>query len=166
MSTSVSTALLPGSARPIPSGRVPSLSESWAGYLARFQWDWFVTLTFRESRHPEAADKLFRLFVNEINRSLYGKRWRQNGQGIYWARCIEWQRRDVIHFHVLMSDTQDLNETLRRLSWMDRWKTLAGFSKIEKPKVQDCVARYCAKYIVKGGEIDVSPTLRSYARQV
>lgn len=152
--------------RSCPSGRVPSLSDAWASYLSRFQWDWFVTLTFRESRHPEAADKLFRVWVNEINRSLYGKRWRQKGQGVYWVRCIEWQRRDVIHFHVLMSDTQDLNETVRRLSSMDRWRDLAGFSKIEKPKQQECVARYCAKYIIKGGELDLSSTLRSYARQV
>lgn len=162
---SVSIAAPEGS-RLCPSGRVPSLSEAWASYLSRFQWDWFVTLTFRESRHPEAADKLFRVWLNEINRALYGKRWRQKGQGVYWVRCIEWQRRDVIHFHVLMSDTQDLNETMRRLSCMDRWRDLAGFSKIEKPKQQACVARYCAKYIVKGGEIDVSPTLRSYARQM
>lgn len=147
------------------TNRVSALQKSWIEMLSRYQWDWFVTLTFKDSVHPEAADKRFRVWLNELNTALYGRRWRQRGQGVYWAKALEYQKRGVIHFHVLMSDTQNLNETLRRLTFMDKWKKIAGFSKIEVPNQQQCVARYCAKYIVKGGEIDLSPTLSSYARQ-
>jgi len=49
---------------------------------------------------------------------------------------------------------------------MDKWHGFAGFARIEVPRQQDCVAGYCAKYVIKGGEIELSPTLSSYARQV
>jgi len=144
---------------------VGSVRRAWVEMLSRFEWDWFVTLTFKNEIHPEAADKRFRVWLDQVNRPLYGRRWRERGQGVYWAKALEWQKRNVIHFHLLMSDTQNLNETLRRLSLMDKWNHIAGFSKIEVPARQECVTRYCAKYIIKGGEIDLSPTLCSYARQ-
>lgn len=50
------------------------LSDSWADFIKGFQFDWFLTLTFRESKHPEAAHKLWRKFVNDLNRNLYGRR--------------------------------------------------------------------------------------------
>jgi len=158
----IPSCLLPTSKEALPS----KITEGWVDLLSRYEWDWFVTLTFRNCIHPEAAEKRFRVWLNQLNRQLYGKRWSKKGQGIYWAKALEWQKRNVIHFHLLMSDVQNLNETLRRLSAMDKWKDLAGFARIEVPKQQMCVARYCAKYIIKGGEIELSPTLRSYARQV
>ena len=142
------------------------IREGWVDMLGRYQWDWFVTLTFRNCIHPEAAEKRFRCWLNVLNRKLYGRNWSKHGQGVYWAKALEWQKRNVIHFHLLMSDVQNLNETLRRLDAMDKWRHFAGFARIEVPKQQDCVAGYCAKYVIKGGEIELSPTLRSYARQV
>jgi hypothetical protein len=139
--------------------------HQWPSRVSEVQAGWVATLTFKNEIHPEAADKRFRVWLDQVNRPLYGKRWRQRNQGVYWAKALEWQKRNVIHFHLLMSDTQNLNETLRRLTFMDKWKNIAGFSRIEVPNLQQCVTRYCAKYIIKGGEIDLSPTLGSYARQ-
>ena len=34
------------------------LVDAWVEYLSRWTWDWFVTLTFREAKHPEAAEKV------------------------------------------------------------------------------------------------------------
>ena len=158
----VPACLLPQGSETLPS----KVREGWVDLLGRYQWDWFVTLTFRNCIHPEAAEKRFRVWLNQLNRQLYGQRWSKKGQGVYWAKALEWQKRNVIHFHLLMSDVQNLNETLRRLSAMDKWRDLAGFARIEVPKQQMCVARYCAKYVIKGGEIELSPTLCSYARQV
>lgn len=150
-----------------PQEKLPGLIQAgWVSFLLRYEWDWFITFTFRDVRHAEAADKLFKVWLNQVNNKLYGRRWREHGQGVYWVKALEYQKRGIIHFHVLMSDVQNLNETLRRLSFMDRWNKLAGFSKIEVPNRQDCVTRYCAKYIIKGGEIEISPTLSSYARQL
>lgn len=143
------------------------LAAAWAVFLSRFAWQWFCTFTFRESPHPEAADKLFRLFVGEINVSLHGQRWRHHhGGGVYWVRALEWQKREVLHYHALMGDVEDLNASERRLKWMDRWNELAGFAKIERPNGVGAVSNYVSKYVAKGGEIDLSRNLRSYAEQI
>jgi hypothetical protein len=63
----------------------------------------------------------------------------------------------VIHYHVLMGGDRLPNE--RRLDWMDTWNELAGFARIEVPENAGAVVGYCSKYVVKGGEIDMSPTL-------
>lgn len=143
------------------------LAAAWADFLGKFTWQWFCTFTFREASHPEAADKVFRLWCNELNRSLYGKRWASKPEaGVYWVRALEWQKRDVLHYHALMADVADLNATERRLSWMDRWNELAGFATIERPKGRVAVSNYVSKYVAKGGEIDLSANLRSYAEQI
>jgi hypothetical protein len=127
--------------------------EAWAGFLGRWSWDWFCTLTFRGEVHPEAADKRFRVWVSKINRALYGPRWWKHGQGVRWVRALETQRRGVIHYHALLGGG-GLDE-LRRLTWMDEWNDLAGYARIEPPADGAAVRGYCAKYVSKGGELDV-----------
>lgn len=143
-----------------------SLAESWALFLGRYKWDWFCTFTFSAPTHPEAADKVFRMFVRELNEFLYGKRRLYPGGGVYWVRALEWQKREVLHYHALMGDVEDLNARTKRLQWMDRWGELAGFAKIERPTTNAAVAAYCSKYVAKGGEIDVSASLKNYAEQI
>lgn len=135
----------------------PRLRDCWAELLNRWLWDWFATLTFRDDPHPEKADKLFRVWVSKLNRKLYGVRWAKHGKGVRWVRATELQRRGVIHYHVLMGGDRLPNE--RRLDWMDTWNELAGFARIEVPENAGAVVGYCSKYVVKGGEIDMSPTL-------
>jgi hypothetical protein len=156
------------------------LADSWRSFLSRYHWDWFCTFTFRDKPlqpgervavrprwHAEAADKLFRLWVGELNRSLYGRRWYLHPEaGVYWVRALEWQKREVLHYHALLGDVTDLNSSAKRLYWMDRWNELAGFAKIEVPRKRGFVAAYVSKYVAKGGEIDVSANLRSYAVQI
>ena len=81
---------------------------------------------------------------------------------VAWER----QKRDVLHLHALLGDIQDLNTSARRLSWMDYWLKLAGFARIEPILDDVAVSRYVSKYVAKGGEIDVSPNLSSYAEQI
>jgi hypothetical protein len=150
-----------------PTGalREVAIREAWVEFLSRYPMHWFCTLTFRNSVHPERAVKVFRLWVNEINRSLYGKRWAQRGQGIYWFLAWEYQKRGVLHFHALLGDTENLNDRARRLTWMDRWFELAGIARIEDIKNRAAIDRYVSKYVVKGGQIDSSETLKSFAQQ-
>ena len=80
----------------------------------------------------------------------------------------EYQRRGVLHFHALFGDVEDLNVRLRRLDWMDRWMALgqpAGFARIEAIDSQEAVRKYVTKYVVKGGQIDLSSSLKSFAQQ-
>ena len=103
------------------------LTEEWALFLGRWSWDWFVTLTFRREIHPEAAAKLFRVWISKMNRELYGPRWRKHGHGVRWARALELQRRDVIHYHALVGGPGV--GKLKRLTWMDEWYHLDDDSK-------------------------------------
>ena len=65
------------------------------------------TFTFRDLVHPEAADKRFRVLISQANRVLWGVRWYQRRQGLRWVRALEYQKRDVIHYHALLAGVQD-----------------------------------------------------------
>ena len=73
-------------------------------------------------------------------------------------RATEPQRRGAIHFHALLG-ADGLREQ-PRLYWMDAWNEIAGFARIEEPKVQHAVDAYCSKYVAKEGQIDLSDSLR------
>ena len=132
-----------------------ALRDAWIALLGRWEWEWFCTFTFRDLVHPEAADKRFRVLISQANRVLYGHRWHKKGEGIRWVRALEYQKRDVIHYHALFAGVQDL----RRLTWMDSWHELAGYARIEPIESTAAVSRYVSKYVVKGGEIDLGGPL-------
>jgi hypothetical protein len=132
-----------------------ALRNAWIALLGRWEWEWFCTFTFRDLVHPEAADKRFRVLISQANRVLWGVRWYQRQQGLRWVRALEYQKRDVIHYHALLTGVQDL----RRLFWMDRWHELAGYARIEPIESAAAVSRYVSKYVVKGGEIDMGGPL-------
>ena len=143
------------------------LRDGWTELLTRYQWDWFLTMTFREAVHPEAADKLWRVFVSKLNRDLYGHRWYRNPDtAVYWVRALEWQKRGVLHYHALAGDTHSLNVQASRRWWKEVWYEIAGIARIDRVFGIDDVAAYVSKYVVKGGEIDVSRSLANYVRQL
>lgn len=130
---------------------------------------WFCTFTFTDNVHPERAMKLYLLFIRKLNKALYGSHFERWGcEGIFWVLAWEYQKRGVPHFHALLGDVEDLNMRQRRLSWMDVWNGFgppAGFARIAAIDSQDAVRNYVTKYVVKGGQIDLSRSLRSFAQQ-
>jgi hypothetical protein len=141
------------------------LRSAYLELLSRYPLQWFCTLTFRDSVHPERAFKAFRVWTNEINRRLYGRQWHKRGDGIYWVLAWEYQRRGVLHFHALLGDVEDLNTRIWRLERMDRWDELAGIARVEDIKGHAAVERYVSKYVVKGGQLDFSRSLTAFAHQ-
>jgi len=147
------------------------MHSAWVDLLSEFHWQWYITHTFRESVHPERADKLWRLWCSKINRELYGPRWFKKNKSVYWVRAIELQKRDVIHFHGLMSGIDALNQ----FEWMENWLNLDGIGtgigltgisriyNIDKGESTDAVISYVSKYVSKGGEIDLSPNMPAYS---
>lgn len=133
----------------------------WEGLLDRYAWDWFGTFTFADEVHPEAADKLFRVWASKLNRELAGSYWPKRPQDTArWARGLEWQKRGVLHYHALLYSRQGLNQQLHRVEWAARWRDLAGgFAKILSCDTARAVRNYVAKYCGKGGEVDLSPNL-------
>jgi len=133
----------------------------WEGLLDRYAWDWFGTFTFREEVHPEAADKLYRVWASKLNRKLAGRNWaKRPTQTARWARGLEWQKRGVLHYHALLYTRQGLNQQAMRFDWMREWEQLGGgISRILPCDGAKRVRAYIAKYCGKGGEVDLSPNL-------
>jgi hypothetical protein len=143
------------------------LREQWTRFLLRFPMQWFCTMTFRDRVHPEAADKAWRVFCSKLNRTLYGNRWwKDPKKGVFWIRALERQKRTVIHYHALVGAPRHMDELAHRLSWMDEWHLQTqSFARIYTIQSEELVRRYVSKYVTKGGEIDLSPTLDHWWRQ-
>jgi len=141
-----------------------AIRDAWCQFIGRWEWSWFVTLTFKSDIHPERADKLFRVFVSKLNRKIYGRRWYKQGHGGFpWVNALEYQRRGVIHFHSLFGGD------IERLYTIDAdclWRELAGFAKIQKIRNAGAVQNYISKYVMKGGQISLGGALTQVAQIV
>ena len=135
--------------------------DAWPELLTPYPWEWFATLTFRDPIGAEQAWRQLQRWLSWINRAAYGRRWRRRGDdyGILWACAIEYQRRGVIHFHVLIGDTTHLESRVSRCRAHDNWYRFAGNVKIEI--IYGDVPRL-ARYFSKDAEIELSPSLRRY----
>jgi len=140
------------------SSKTGRIVAGWEGLLDRYAWDWFATYTFADSIHPEAADKLFRVWASKLNRLVAGSNWHKRpADTVRWARGLEWQKRGVLHYHALLYTRQGLNLQAYRFEWAAKWQQLAGgFSKILPCDSATAVRAYIAKYCGKGGEVDLS----------
>lgn len=148
-------------------GYLSELSESYADLLRRYEWQWFCTLTFRNPPHPESASKRFRYWVGLINRELYGRTWYKKKKSIYWALALEYHRSGVIHFHCLLGDNVDMNETMSRIWAKNEWYGIGGYARISPvPRTDDgqvsMITGYVSKYVSKGGMIDLSENLSQF----
>ena len=173
---------LPSSKRD-PVQKLPSsgfikvdLKDAWINFIKSYEpFTWYVTLTFKEPKHPESADKAYFIWIRHINESLYGRRYREKKKGVTWIKCMEYQKRDVIHFHCLIGDPHLYK--LKRFDFMKAWEYgccpskawqcdcnpniefVNGISRIYPYDVTRGAVNYCSKFVLKGGEIDlyVSP---------
>jgi hypothetical protein len=146
--------------------RLPKpIEKQWVALLGSWRWQWFATFTFKDETHPEAAAKVFRHWTRKLDESNGFRAGRMStySRRCIWARGLEWQRRGVIHFHVLIGNLPYLiNQRSSREAWASAWLELGntGFAKIDAFDSQDAGLGYIAKYCAKGGEVDVSDTLR------
>ena len=97
------------------------LKDAWINFIKRYEpYTWYVTLTFKEPKHPESADKAFFRWIRYINECIYGRRYREKKKGVTYIKCMEYQKRDVIHFHCLIGDPNLYK--LKRLDLMKAWE--------------------------------------------
>jgi hypothetical protein len=79
------------------------LADNWVEFITNLEdWEWFCHFTFKEPVHPEQANKRYLRFIRDLNRHLFGRKYGDYGQGVSWVRALEWQKRDVVHFHCLI----------------------------------------------------------------
>ena len=139
---------------------------AWGDFVARYPWQWFVTLTFTDDVHQERAFKLYRVWISKLNRHLFGPRWHKREPfGVFWVMAYELTKGGRIHLHALLSGVAET----RRLDWMDNWSALdeiAGYPRIWPVANQVAVSMYVTKYVTKGGEIEFSRNLRDVSRDL
>lgn len=130
--------------------------ETYARWIEWSMWSghprpgvWFVTLTFKTFISEGHARALLRRWVGHLRQAFtqtYGS------DRLRWICATEWQIREVVHFHLLISGT-GLSE-LSRKRWEVRWETgdrNAGFCRVYDADRK--AAPYLAKYIRKGSEL-------------
>jgi len=117
---------------------VKSLKETWSEWLNRYNWDWYVTLTFRHPVSAKVAHHLWCKWIRALEKQL--------DDGVGYFRVSEIQRgRQILHYHALMLNVR----RLRRLTWMDRWYQISGIARIFAYDYQRGANFYLSKYITK-----------------
>lgn len=117
--------------------------------LSLTSWKSFITLTFKEPVGVDVALAKVKSLVALLNKRMYGKHYtRLVGHSYFsYAMGMEFQRRDVIHFHLLVDKSVDFQLIH---SW---WGACAGFAYIEEITDRSKVVNYVCKYVLKGGEV-------------
>lgn len=145
---------------PLPTGHrfFPDCKrESFARWIEWSMWSghpkpgvWFITMTFKTFIEPWKAYVLLHRFIGHLIDGYQGKFNLEGRDRLRWIIATEWQRRDVVHFHLLISG-QGL-DLLSRKRWERRWETIdrsAGFCRIYDAEKNS--APYLAKYLNKTG---------------
>lgn len=86
---------------------------------------------------------------------------------MYWALALEYHKSGIIHFHALIGDVGDLNAKCSRKHAHSLWWEIGGINRIDP--IDDklrAVTNYVSKYVVKGGQIDLSENLSEYSEQL
>jgi hypothetical protein len=109
---------------------------------------WFVTLTFKNYVRTTMAHWLLNRWLSAICDAYQCK---AGARGLRWIIVQEWQKRQVIHFHLILSGVR-LDE-LSRKRWESRWEGIAGgYARIYEAREK--AAPYLAKYVVKNDTQD------------
>jgi hypothetical protein len=139
------------------------VGEGFTELIKRYDlmWNWYVHMTFRlgntkyGSVHPERADALFKRWLDQINKEIFGRNYKKRSdQGALAARSTEiGGKGGLLHFHGLIGRIPD---RLQRMEWKENWNGLAGFARIFKYDPNLGGAAYLSKsaYAWKRGEID------------
>lgn len=125
------------------------LRKTWSEWLSMRNWRVFLTLTFREETYPETALRKLKYLIRILNEETFGLRYINYVGHSYFSyiASIEYQKRDVIHFHVLIDRPVNF-QTIHKY-----WNAWAGFAKPELVKLNENAVYYLTKYITKNGEM-------------
>lgn len=145
---------------PGPSGHrffTDCLRENWARWV---EWQlrgspqsgWFVSMTFKTFIELNRAERLKKIWLARLTEAL--RRSSNGSSRLRWFSAIEWQIREVVHFHLLV--VAENIDSLSRKRWESRWQTMGVITGICRIYNADFkAAPYLAKYTTKslGGDI-------------
>ena len=142
-----------------------AVREAWSEWLSAAPWDLFLTLTDGGYPHPEAMLKRGRYFCSKVNDNLYGRNWLKRGLGVEFVTGVELQKRGSCHTHSLIRlphhDVRD-REQFSLARWQRFATSLGGFAWLEVPKSTADITAYVTKYVLKDGELVLSPNLNPW----
>ena len=140
------------------------LKQAWGGFLSELGdraggWDWWATLTFRETTPEQAArgwtkpgwgytGRAWDTFTRELGL-------RKGLHSLWWVRGREYQTwRGVPHFHALLGGVAHLRRDEAWSWWFSRY----GIARIEPYDRSLGAGFYLCKYVTKElGDIQFSP---------
>ena len=149
----------------------PSLSDQWAEFLDKPEWNWslYGHFTFRDRNpdekglrrfvHPESGGKMWDGFIHTLNKEIFGNRYyKRKSDGVVWARATELQVRGALHYHAIIGRVPS---TVRRMDYVDEWNRTAGFARLYAYEAGKGAEHYLSKscYAWKHGEIDLGGPL-------
>lgn len=135
------------------------LRKEWVEFVGSLaNWTTFVTLTFEEEKYPDVAWSLFRWWVRLNNEYVFGKHYTRTVGHSYFSYVvgIESQKRDVLHFHVLVD--KPIKYALTHEAWGDR----CGYAWIDGEINKEKTVEYLCKYVTKGGEVNAYRAKKDY----
>jgi len=118
-----------------------SLKEAWSEFLDRYNWDAFVTVTYREPRLPHHADSSLREIGKVIRRHTH--RHYFLGGELHVNRSL--------HVHGLLQ-LPARDPAWKRAQGSSLWKELFerfGRSQVSPVQANEAVSTYVSKYCVK-----------------
>lgn len=149
-------------------GKKQMISEQWAGFLKRYEWDHYSHFTFRPNTrvvglnrrgvsfiHPEAAGKALKRLVYGLNEKIFGKRfYKRPYEGIIVAAAMERQKSGNPHFHALMGN---IPSDIRRMGIVDQWYKSQGIARVYEYKKDMGAEEYISKlcYLFKDGKLEI-----------
>lgn len=113
------------------------------------------TGTYVQNVQEEHSVRMYRRWARKLNEEIFGTRFRNRGEGLFHVYAIEYQKRGVAHIHSLI---KDIPESCSRIQMEKAWERLHpnnGYANIFPYDPERGASGYIAKYVMKGGKVDI-----------
>jgi hypothetical protein len=154
-----------------------TIAKVWSEFMCRFTLPLFLTYTYAPTRgtgrvvfnpHPEKVAKDAMRWLHLGSELLHGPNYRRRTQGLQGIAGIEPHKSGRLHAHLVVghpdldlaaAEFGQVRQDIRQIA-----QDLYGWSKVEVARSAEGVTAYCSKYLVKGGELVLSPGLGALHR--
>jgi hypothetical protein len=107
--------------------------------------------------------KRFRYCTNKASDHVYGRHWEKRGAGLQWVVGLERTKQGWPHCHAVVRfpgvdiKGQEGRAIFDLGHWQKRMTDTGGFAWLQIPRSEQAVVQYVTKYVVKDGELELSP---------
>lgn len=111
--------------------------EALVSFLNQFDWDWFTTLTFKNSPKTYTAKNKLNSWIDTLES--------EENRKIGYYSTMEFTMLGVPHFHLLMGNLDGVS----RRKWWEKWYNSNGRARILPYDQEKGASYYLSKYVVK-----------------